>query len=310
MSGLLFMSCADADTVSEVIPQPSVVRYDAGCFTFSSQTCIYVKDKSQEEVADWFAWNFARPAGFVPRIVHNESEADVILRTDCEMKSEAYAIKVTPKSIEILASGTPGFFYAFQTLIYSLPESIHSSSYVHRTKWSVPSMTVYDEPRFSHRCLNVNISGVSIYRNRLYQLMDNMALLKFNVLHLNMDDGCPLSEQELYDLALYASTLQISLCTDGQKSKGSDLLVSFANRSLMEIYFYEPDEHEDFHSFLMGLLSCSWLESCSNRDDLRSKLFPRMAALAEISWSPEGSKDWMRFSKAAQSCGRRMNFMF
>ena len=314
--GLLCMSCGKQSICTEIIPHPVFVKSGFGSFTFTPHTSIFVNDQEQAEVADWFVWLFARPAGFVPHIVKDKGKADIIFVSDCEMKRESYRLKVTPRSVEITASGAPGFFYALQTLRYSLPEAIHSSSYVPGVKWSVPSMTVQDTPRFAHRCLRVDMSDMDIYRNRLYDLLDNMALLKFNVLHLNMVEGCSLAEQELEDLSEYAASLQIKVNTGpsalprsmAEDGKGaSDSLIGFANRSLKDIYFYEPGIQEDFHSFLMGLFSSSWLDSCTDRDDLMSKLLPRIAALSEISWSPQECRDWMRFSKSAESYCSRMN---
>lgn len=316
LAGMLCMSCGKRSEVTEIIPAPVSVECGTGRFTFSHETRILVLNDEQRELADWFAWLFAKPAGFVPRLVNDKEDADIVFMTDCEMKDEAYRLEVTPRSIVVEASGVPGFFYALQTLRYTLPADIHSSVYVSGVRWSVPAMKVYDEPRFRHRCLKMDVAGLNHYWNRMYDLLDYMALLKFNVLHLNMAEECNIGRQDLDALVEYASALQIDVLTfadalpfsaGGQRAY--DPLAGFANRSLKEVYFYEPDGQEDFHSFLMSLFSSSWIDSYGSRDDIVSKLLPRIAALSEISWSPEGSKDWMRFSKSSEAFCKRMNFM-
>ena len=46
-------------------------------FSFSPQTVISVEDPQQRAVAEWFAWHFACPGGFVPIVQVGASDADV-----------------------------------------------------------------------------------------------------------------------------------------------------------------------------------------------------------------------------------------
>ena len=85
-------------------------------FEFSPYTVISVENEEQREVADWFAWLFASPGGFVPMVVTEDSSADVILSHDPSLEGDSYRLDIDMNTIKIEASGISGFFYAFQTL--------------------------------------------------------------------------------------------------------------------------------------------------------------------------------------------------
>jgi hexosaminidase len=46
---------------------------------------------------------------------------------------------------------------------------------------------------------------------------------------------------------------------------------------------------------MMGIQGSMWTEFCDSPDDVTYQIFPRIAALAEVAWSPSGAKDWEKF---------------
>ena len=78
-------------------------------------------------------------------------EGQVLFVTDSSLKTEAYLLKVTPEQILIKASDTKGFFYALQSIRQLLPAAIESGQPVKNVAWSVPAVTIQDEPRFGFR---------------------------------------------------------------------------------------------------------------------------------------------------------------
>lgn len=68
--------------------------------------------------------------------------------------------------------------------------------------------------------------------------------------------------------------------------------------TLEEIYKYEPIERYwtmSMRSLLMGIQASLWTEFCENSEDVNYLLFPRLAAVAETSWSFPIAKKWERF---------------
>ena len=293
-----------------VIPAPEHMAVRMGHFRFTEDTVISVENDIQKTVADRFAWLFAEPAGFVPRVLPGVEDADVRFVTDPDMEEEAYVVEVSRKEITVTASSTEGFIYALQTIRLSLPGEISSPVYAGDVKWEIPVMTIRDSPRFHHRCLRLDLDRIAPDDDRIFHILDCMALLKYNYLHL--DAGAYAGSDDLKEITDYARKLHIKV---NQRDKGDktrfkeycddpqwlEPLVSFSNKSLKDIYYYEPiadGSIDDFHEFLMGLFSESWINSCSNSEDIDEMLLPRLAALAEIAWSPKGSKDWARFSSS------------
>lgn len=75
----------------------------------------------------------------------------------------------------------------------------------------------------------------------------------------------------------------------------------FGNNTLKDVYNFEPvqkDWKPEYKDLLKGIQACMWTEFCYKPSDVTYLTFPRLAAAAEVAWSPEGSKDWEAFQKA------------
>ena len=75
-------------------------------------------------------------------------------------------------------------------------------------------------------------------------------------------------------------------------------LTYFGNITLKDVYDYEPiqpDWEPAYESLLMGVQASMWTEFCSTPAGLTHQVFPRLAALAEIAWTPKDQKNWSRF---------------
>ena len=78
-------------------------------------------------------------------------------------------------------------------------------------------------------------------------------------------------------------------------------LTYFGNNTLKDVYDYEPIQKDwtpAYEQLLMGVQASMWTEFCQSPTAVTYQTFPRLAALAEVAWSPRGSKDWNGFLKA------------
>jgi hexosaminidase len=78
-------------------------------------------------------------------------------------------------------------------------------------------------------------------------------------------------------------------------------LTYFGNNTLKDVYDYEPvqaDWEEGVDTLLMGIQGSLWTEFCQTPEDVEYLLFPRLAAVAERSWSPKSSSNWEAFLPA------------
>ena len=320
---LFIVSCGCKEEEFSIVPAPVSLKCCRGEFTFTPETVISVEDPSMKPVAEWFAWLFARPAGFVPKVVVDRHDADVRLNLADEMADEAYRICVNHHHIIIESSGRAGFIYALQTLRLALPSEMSSGRYAENVQWSVHSMTVYDMPRFSHRCLRLDLDKCRFTESQMCFMLDCMAMLKYNYLHLYTADAYSSRNKASIELIdEYAAQFNIKVGVTGEKCRCDGFpaeqewvepLVSLNRNSLKDIYYYEPDSEssdDDFHDLLMGLFSSVWFKSCHESEQIQGMLLPRLAALAETAWSPKGCKDWKRFSVSMEDFRKHLSSEF
>lgn len=86
----------------------------------------------------------------------------------------------------------------------------------------------------------------------------------------------------------------------------------FGNNTLSDVYHYEPvqkDWDTATADLLMGVQASMWTEFCSSADDVEHQVFPRLAALAEVAWTPGDRKDWAGFLPALDNYVRHLDGM-
>ena len=171
-----------------IVPCPESITPGTGYFTFSGKTDFTVENEEQAEVARCFSALFTQAAGFTPCVKVGEKKGKISFLTDDALKSEAYHLEITPRQIIVKASDTKGFFYALQTIRQLLPASIEGTAVVETADWSVPAMTIKDEPRFGYRGLMVDVARFFIPKENLLRIIDCMGMLKINTLHLHLVD--------------------------------------------------------------------------------------------------------------------------
>ena len=185
---VILTSCSRKDAHVDIVPAPVYMEVEEGKFVITDDTVISVEDESQLPVAEWFAGLFETPAGFVPVVCHNDPQAQIRLYLDRSVGSESYRLYADRRGIEIRAGDVPGTFYALQTVRQALPSAIESDVFFPDVQWKVPSMTVFDAPRFPYRGLMVDVSRYFLPKEDLLDIIDCMAMLKLNNLHLHLTD--------------------------------------------------------------------------------------------------------------------------
>lgn len=73
--------------------------------------------------------------------------------------------------------------------------------------------------------------------------------------------------------------------------------------TLKKVYDYEPVPsglEDKFSKYVLGAQANVWTEYITTTEYLEYMVLPRMAALAEVVWTPAGRKDWRSFSSRIQ----------
>ena len=190
---LLTMPGAWAASDLSIVPVPVKMEAGNGTFTITSDTVV-VADEASAMTARQLV-DYLKPAmGFalnVMRTAPADAKAIITLTQDpglSQLGKEGYRLVVKPKSIKISAADQAGLFYGVQTLRQLLPTSVFASAPVKDTAWTVPCVTIEDQPRFAWRGLMLD-SGHDFQRKEfVLRFIDLMAVHKFNLFHWHLTD--------------------------------------------------------------------------------------------------------------------------
>lgn len=188
---LLVVTNIQADNLTQtfsIVPCPVSIIPGKGYFHFTAKTTFAVENDIQANQARLLAKLFTEAAGFTPRIKVADSKGDICLVTDRTLKDESYKLEVTSSKIVIYASGEKGFFYALQSIRQLLPAAIEHKQIVKKSDWAIPAFSITDSPRFAYRGLMVDVARFFTPKENLLRIIDCMAMLKLNKLHLHFAD--------------------------------------------------------------------------------------------------------------------------
>lgn len=172
-----------------LVPRPAHLVPGSGNYLFSAETVFSVENEEQAKVAKELILLFTDAAGFTPKLQIGKKKGDIRFKTDSSLKSEAYALHISPKEILIKASDSKGFFYALQTIRQLLPPAIEGGKKPDgEIRWEVPAVTINDEPRFGYRGLMLDVARFFMPKENVLRIIDCMAMLKINTLHFHLID--------------------------------------------------------------------------------------------------------------------------
>lgn len=183
-------ACADNLTSPPVsiVPRPVQVVPGEGNFTFSARTLFSVENHEQAVIVRNFINLFKRSSGITPQLAIGSSEkSHVRFTTDSSLKAKPTSWRLlradTSKSI-----GYKRLFYALQTIRLLLPSAVEGNRRVENIQWSIPAVTIQDEPRFGYRALMLDAARFFIPKENVLRIIDCMGMLKINTLHFHLTD--------------------------------------------------------------------------------------------------------------------------
>lgn len=101
---------------------------------------------------------------------------------------EGYTFVSTPEGVTITGGSCPGVFYGIQTLLQLLPAEIESPVKVTDVAWTVPAVSIKDEPRFEYRGMHLDVCRHFIPIDRIKKHVDVMSMFKYNKLHWHLTE--------------------------------------------------------------------------------------------------------------------------
>lgn len=173
-----------------VIPAPANLTQQEGSYTLKKKTVFYAPTEEAKVVAEFFAARMASSTGYSYTVNGSDSSADISLLIDpqLDVNEEGYTLEVTPKQVTLKAKAPAGLFYGMQTFMQLLPAEIESPVLVNEIAWTIPAVTVKDEPRFSYRGMMLDVCRHFFPVEHIKKQLDVLAMFKINRLHWHLTD--------------------------------------------------------------------------------------------------------------------------
>ena len=182
-----------ANDVIALIPQPANLSVGSGSFSLPNDIVIVIPNNEEvKKIADLFSKRMAVTSKNIRIEQGSSPAANAIffsLSPTTKLPKEGYILRVTNTGVTLTASEPAGIFYGVQTLVQLLPKQIESSeAQKSGSTWSIPVVTIEDQPRFGWRGLMLDVSRHFFTKEQVKQYIDEMVKYKFNVLHWHLTD--------------------------------------------------------------------------------------------------------------------------
>ena len=175
-----------------VIPQPVKVTERSGRFALTGRTAIWT-DAAAAAIGRQFAAYVEPATGFTLRVQSGGSApaSGIQFRIDrslARLGPEGYVLDVRPARIVARASAAAGLFYAVQTLRQLLPPQIFRDAPAGQTAWTIPSVSIEDQPRFGWRGAHLDTGRHFMPKEFVKKYIDLIALHKLNTFHWHLTE--------------------------------------------------------------------------------------------------------------------------
>lgn len=210
-----------------IIPIPEKMEIRNGFFTFNASTKIFFQAdiQSWEKATQTFKEQLRTTSGFLLKTATTAASTNCvsILKSPNSQIDGAYELNITPSSITISASDETGVFYATQTLLQLLPESVFLPHHSSSVKWQIPALHIQDKPVLAYRGLMLDVARHFLPLEYIRKLIDVMALQKMNTLHLHLtDDQGWRMEIKRYPKLTDVGSVRSGTLIDRYPGKGND----------------------------------------------------------------------------------------
>ena len=187
------MSCTStSDTsVSEIniIPLPCSISQESGSFLLKDGMTIGISDKSLMPAAEYLSSLLNRSTGYHLSIQEGEEgDIQLSLADSFSPKEGSYSLHIDKKKVTISSGNYGGFIAGIQTIRQLFPAEIESMTELPGNTWTLPAVTITDEPRFSWRGVMLDVSRHFYSPDEVKELLDLMALYKLNKFHWHLTD--------------------------------------------------------------------------------------------------------------------------
>lgn len=173
-----------------ITPYPQEVHVRQGEFMITPQTSFVVQAADLKDIAGYFGAQIKRSTGYELPVNTIATENSIILSIDNQLplNEEGYVLEVMPGQITVTGKSDRGVFYGMQTVMQLLPPEIEEAVAVDNVAWTLPCVSVKDEPRFAYRGMMLDVCRHFLDVDFVKKQLDIMAMFKMNYFHWHLTD--------------------------------------------------------------------------------------------------------------------------
>ncbi len=178
----------NVDTLNTIIPKPLHFKNLIGNFEINQQTIIYVEPGKPDlkQVGEQLSANIFALTGSKLQVIQKDvnTKSNYISLTTKDavdsLGNEGYKLISKQQRVVISSKGVHGVFYGMQSLVQLMTNS--------KIKSKIPSVEIYDKPRFVWRGLMLDVGRYFYSVEFIKKTIDNMARYKMNTFHWHLTE--------------------------------------------------------------------------------------------------------------------------
>ncbi|MDD6732687.1 MAG: glycoside hydrolase family 20 zincin-like fold domain-containing protein, partial [Bacteroidales bacterium] len=161
-------------------PKPKQMTVGEGSLSLPDRFVVSCSglDEAERNEVDRFVADYNVATGSTVTVAEDDDAALMqvsLLTTTSTRKDGAYNVKVTQDQVSVKGKGALGLFYAFQTIKKMLPPHVMAGvSDPNVTAYSLPVVSIVDEPRFEYRGFMLDVSRHFFSVEEVKRMLDVM----------------------------------------------------------------------------------------------------------------------------------------
>jgi hexosaminidase len=181
--------------LTRLLPQPRTIRPLGGALQLSVAPAVRAAGTGPEAETEHAAAAVGRLLSALPWPAGGPTQPsgpDCTVAVDPGLGPEEYRLAIQPDSIAIRAGGQAGAIYAAQAIRQLLPDDAWRAAPLRaqpgRPRWEIPCAEIEDGPALPWRGAHIDVSRHFMTKRELLALVDALAAIKLNRLHLHLTD--------------------------------------------------------------------------------------------------------------------------
>lgn len=170
----------------DIIPKPSELTSKPGYFGLNENTLLVI-DKSFKSNKDYIISEIKKSTSLTIKSKKSDLTTNklIILKSDKQMGDDDYNLKIDADNIIIEASKQGGVINALTSLNQLI---LVNNTRIGSRVIYVPAVEIKDSPVFAWRGFMIDVSRHFFNMEQVREIVDQMAFLKLNILHLHLSD--------------------------------------------------------------------------------------------------------------------------